>query len=100
MGVWIETWNILLSSGRIGGHTLYGCVDWNTQDIDAQLEEAKVTPCMGVWIETIDIEKFKLAEDVTPCMGVWIETSSSSADWEYRVRHTLYGCVDWNRRCA
>ena len=29
---------------------------------------------MGVWIETLAIEKAIAKDDVTPCMGVWIET--------------------------
>ena len=37
--------------------------------------QQKVTPCMGVWIETEDIIKAVEQEPkVTPCMGVWIET--------------------------
>ena len=33
-----------------------------------------VTPCMGVWIETLKgVNLFKIFK-VTPCMGVWIET--------------------------
>ena len=34
----------------------------------------KVTPCMGVWIETTNIKQEVKATHVTPCMGVWIET--------------------------
>ena len=33
-----------------------------------------VTPCMGVWIETLPRIEEDWEEDVTPCMGVWIET--------------------------
>ena len=34
-----------------------------------------VTPCVGVWIETVvSLLPMKLIE-VTPCVGVWIETS-------------------------
>ena len=33
-----------------------------------------VTPCVGVWIETVvSLLPMKLIE-VTPCVGVWIET--------------------------
>ena len=33
-----------------------------------------VTPCVGVWIETVrEPCAYKLAS-VTPCVGVWIET--------------------------
>ena len=33
-----------------------------------------VTPCMGVWIETIYPGEPPAGRNVTPCMGVWIET--------------------------
>ena len=32
---------------------------------------------------------------VTPCVGVWIETLSERKD-KFRSGHTLRGCVDWN----
>ena len=56
---------------------------------------SRVTPCVGVWIETNPREKTSHEHDVTPCVGVWIETSDISSiavDWG----HTLRGCVDWN----
>ena len=34
----------------------------------------QVTPCMGVWIETIGRKQQMHRRLVTPCMGVWIET--------------------------
>ena len=35
----------------------------------------RVTPCVGVWIET-DVKNLKKADIyVTPCVGVWIETA-------------------------
>ena len=75
-----------------------------------------VTPCVGVWIETLS--KVKLLKDggVTPCVGVWIETMSvnkvilmgkSHPAWVCGLKralpvkrdnwekcHTLRGCVD------
>ena len=33
-----------------------------------------VTPCVGVWIETIKEENDFVELKVTPCVGVWIET--------------------------
>ena len=35
----------------------------------------KVTPCVGVWIETKCMLCKIWIEMVTPCVGVWIETS-------------------------
>ena len=36
--------------------------------------EFPVTPCMGVWIETLVNSLLSYHLNVTPCMGVWIET--------------------------
>ena len=52
-----------------------------------------VTPCVGVWIETVvSLLPMKLIE-VTPCVGVWIETERALEN-EVIDRHTLRGCVD------
>ena len=79
--------------------------------------EYAVTPCMGVWIETLTLKKRVMEPSVTPCMGVWIETRTyRTPGWQMmtshpvwvcglkpvcilpldpgRARHTLYGCVD------
>ena len=33
-----------------------------------------VTPCVGVWIETLYHDAMESLVNVTPCVGVWIET--------------------------
>ena len=33
-----------------------------------------VTPCVGVWIETMAQARASMMNAVTPCVGVWIET--------------------------
>ena len=38
---------------------------------------ARVTPCVGVWIETEETAQLEHLKQVTPCVGVWIETSNS-----------------------
>ena len=91
-------WNILIVEAieTKWGHTLYGCVDWNRLRVSKRSSGGWVTPCMGVWIETITMLTSWAARVVTPCMGVWIETASCL---QYRLQpggHTLYGCVDWN----
>ncbi len=35
---------------------------------------------------------------VTPCVGVWIETLNSIIGMIDTTRHTLRGCVDWNSK--
>ncbi len=51
---------------------------------------------MGVWIETYSKNKYRWCCWVTPCMGVWIETIVEALGICGSICHTLYGCVDWN----
>ena len=37
-------------------------------------KNCKVTPCVGVWIETVTFKPNRRTIVVTPCVGVWIET--------------------------
>ena len=92
MGVWIETL-------RIG--TL--------------VHVLPVTPCVGVWIETLAGNAIGASSQshpawvcglkrqsyfqygdhsVTPCVGVWIETSGRRSALLDQSSHTLRGCVD------
>ena len=51
-----------------------------------------VTPCVGVWIETPLQKRNVLIGFVTPCVGVWIETADKSG---YRVKtlsHPAWVC--------
>ena len=54
-----------------------------------------VTPCVGVWIETLCCTPNATKNRVTPCVGVWIETKQKQKDIN-SYGHTLRGCVDWN----
>ena len=49
---------------------------------------------MGVWIETYCSHGSLQDDKVTPCMGVWIETALTSCTIQRNFGHTLYGCVD------
>ena len=71
MGVWIETCEKISNSIT-----------------------AAVTPCVGVWIETINnLLLIHVILLVTPCVGVWIETDFSRSSTSINC-HTLRGCVD------
>ena len=81
-----------------------------------QIVLLRVTPCVGVWIETGDqantrddagshpawvcgLKQSNRARGlsslwVTPCVGVWIETVLSSTAFVPKNSHTLRGCVD------
>ena len=77
--------------------------------------EVKVTPFVGVWIETLDLLACLVKKYVTPFVGVWIETIGNSFNsillkshpsWVCGLKqsctlandgtegHTLRGCVD------
>ena len=77
------------------GHTLRGCVDWNSDDRSASRRDV-VTPCVGVWIETFPKRSWRCLTTVTPCVGVWIETILRIRTGGTQQSHTLRGCVDWN----
>ena len=53
-----------------------------------------VTPCVGVWIETIAGKGVGSNSGVTPCVGVWIETRNTDILKDVPYCHTLRGCVD------
>ena len=53
-----------------------------------------VTPCVGVWIETLNKIYLNNMTKVTPCVGVWIETDGDGLTLNVTGRHTLRGCVD------
>ena len=38
------------------------------------MRRKRVTPCVGVWIETFPTFVVANHVEVTPCVGVWIET--------------------------
>ena len=69
--------------GKIGddyfipSHTLRGCVDWNSCARLSKLLPV-VTPCVGVWIETLSSSVISSETGVTPCVGVWIETTAQT----------------------
>ena len=58
------------------------------------IDDKKVTPFVGVWIETCFDKCNAPDSDVTPFVGVWIETDVSVVDEYCQLSHTLRGCVD------
>ena len=49
---------------------------------------------MGVWIETLDDGSKSWLQRVTPFVGVWIETRTPLGYQQGQDSHTLRGCVD------
>ena len=62
------------------------------RELNPQL--AKVTPHVGVWIETIITASLKWNPPVTPHVGVWIETPTRSIGYDHNGGHTSCRCVD------
>ena len=97
MGVWIEIPHVSRTYRISSGHTLYGCVDWNSSDHRPTLC-TQVTPFMGVWIEIPNDIGINLSEVTShPLWVCGLKCHSPAIYYESTLRHTLYGCVDWNR---
>ena len=78
------------------GKNVTPCVGvWIETLIYANIQSNRaVTPCVGVWIETgMRLERFTFST-VTPCVGVWIETLRLPMVYTMSRSHTLRGCVD------
>ena len=74
--IWVRglkfLWQALLYLQR--RRILYGCVDWNNDEIRRYFCFILVASYMGAWIEIETVERCFL----------------------FRVSRILYGCVDWN----
>ena len=57
-----------------------------------ELTTEAVTPCVGVWIETTLCFVFDGWGKVTPCVGVWIETWGIFYFLEIRWSHPAWVC--------
>ena len=64
-------------------------MDWNLP-IALKPSLFSVTPCVGVWIETLTPTLLYFANYVTPCVGVWIETHLILMRWSL---HSVTPCV-------
>ena len=73
MGVWIETLGFEIKIVMMSSHPVWVC-GLKQKRWSFWWNPCGVTPCMGVWIETLLRLKLKKQILVTPCMGVWIET--------------------------
>ena len=51
-----------------------------------------VTPCVGVWIETLPVPFPNQTVSVTPCVGVWIETFLESVIRNRDMSHPAWVC--------
>ena len=64
----------------------------------------RVTPCVGVWIETFFFVGVPINWAVTPCVGVWIETTmrmmfanavKSHPAWVCGLKHLKDARFEW-----
>ena len=51
-----------------------------------------VTPCVGVWIETVSGSIGYNLRYVTPCVGVWIETAAMAGSKSPASSHPAWVC--------
>ena len=86
--------NIHFRKILIISHTLRGCVDWNMLIIMA-VYRAKVTPYVGVWIETW-IWETCLCSGLSHPTWVCGLKQCDMTQILLNQGHTLRGCVDWN----
>ena len=113
----LKPWNLLNQNTQLPSHPAWVC-GLKLRPVGRRLCGDIVTPCVGVWIETLANYLSLPQEIVTPCVGVWIETYKQG--WQYyftwmshpawvcglkhdtayiekeKEGHTLRGCVDWN----
>ena len=72
MGVWIETDQMAAQFGIKASHPAWVC--GLKLAVHRTPQRIAVTPCVGVWIETLRRVALLWKTKVTPCVGVWIET--------------------------
>ena len=77
-------------------HTLRGCVDWNTSSLRFILGRFRSHPAWVCGLKLPGHNYRRQEIRVTPCVGVWIETVCMSMRRISSGSHTLRGCVDWN----
>ena len=75
-------------------HTLRGCVDWNPR-MSCSRVCCRSHPAWVCGLKHEEGTGYGEIERVTPCVGVWIETHQDRLMSGMRS-HTLRGCVDWN----
>ena len=74
-------------------HTLRGCVDWNRINGASFLTSAMSHPAWVCGLKQDKRCKFSYVSHVTPCVGVWIETVSlSSNSYSVRQSHPAWVC--------
>ena len=87
--------HVLYFQGNIfWSHTLRGCVDWNFGG-HTEVYCNIVTPCVGVWIETLRSEMKEMINKSHPAWVCGLKLGSLRRI-HYGRCHTLRGCVDWN----
>ena len=78
--MWIETAALLFPMLQVlRSHPAWVCGLKQIRYMDIQI--IRVTPCVGVWIETENQQKPYTTLWVTPCVGVWIETENILYDF-------------------
>ena len=77
--------------GRVESHPSWVC-GLKHNGRHQGLGEERVTPFVGVWIETRVLRGIVEPRDVTPFVGVWIETENTARQYETSLSHPSWVC--------
>ena len=91
MGVWIETLTKERARLEKASHPAWVC-GLKQRCKRRNYAQSKVTPCVGVWIETKAQQILNKYLDVTPCVGVWIETYRGTTSSNSSLSHPAWVC--------
>ena len=95
VGVWIETLNHQKFLHQRRSHPSWVCgLKQNATAIEK--EQYKSHPSWVCGLKQENSNHAEKSRKVTPFVGVWIETKSCPSYTCWPSRHTLRGCVDWN----
>ena len=92
-------WNILACNmiARFDSHTLRGCVDWNTEASSKGLRDGRSHPSWVCGLKPHGMPLWSALQRSHPSWVCGLKQSLVNRVLINSSRHTLRGCVDWNR---
>ena len=100
MGVWIETYQSQNLPVRAESHPSWVC-GLKHNSVQQGKNGLRVTPFVGVWIETGALSPLCPTHIVTPFVGVWIETDVPMQErWRTMVTPFVGVWIETLQRCG
>ena len=96
VGVWIETILFVCIAIRVASHPSWVCGLKRPYHLTIA-DSVKSHPSWVCGLKHQKTYKIAKVRKVTPFVGVWIETPWGHTRNAWKSGHTLRGCVDWNR---